>query len=159
MGLISFLIASLAGAGAMYFLDPKAGSRRRSLLRDQVVKISNTASELAEDFADMATDKAQGTVAEASRHLEQESVSNETLVARVRSEMGRYVSHPQAVDVTATSGVVTLKGNILSNEVQPFVSKVYTIPGVRHVENRLQVHESADNIPDLQGGVTRTELQ
>jgi osmotically-inducible protein OsmY len=159
MGLLPFLIASIVGAGAMYYLDPNTGARRRSLLRDQLVKFSNTASERAENFSERAGDKVQGAVAEASRHLEHERVPNETLVARVRSEMGRYVSHPHAVDVTANSGVVTLTGNILSQEVQPFVSKVYTIPGVNHVDNRLQVHENVEGVPDVQGGVTRTELQ
>jgi hypothetical protein len=72
--------------------------------------------------------------------------------------MGRYISHPHAVEVTAYAGVVTLTGNVLAHEVQPFIASVKSIPGVRRVENQLEAHEDAGNIPDLQGGKTRTEL-
>lgn len=158
MGVVTLLTGGLAGAALMYFFDPNMGRRRRALLRDQMVKLRNTTSSHAEVFAEQAAGRARGAVADTGRHLAFEEVSDETLVARVRSEMGRYVSHPRAVEVTAEGGVVTLTGNILALEVQPFVAKVKTMPGVRHVDNRLQVHESAGNIPDLQGGTTRTEL-
>ena len=52
----------------------------------------------------------------------------------------------------------TLTGNILSQEVQPFVAKVKSMSGVQRVENYLQMHEDAGNIPDLQGGRTRPEM-
>lgn len=158
MGMVSLLTGGFAGAALMYFFDPNMGRRRRALLRDQMVKLRNTASDRAEVLVEQTTDRARGAVAETARHLVPEDVSDETLVARVRSEMGRYVSHPRAVEVTADEGVVTLTGNILAREVQPFVAKVKTMPGVRRVDNRLQVHQEAGNIPDLQGGTTRTEL-
>jgi hypothetical protein len=73
--------------------------------------------------------------------------------------MGRYTSHPSAIEVMANNGRITLRGNILATEVQPIVSAVKTVPGVKRVENQLQVHEKAANIPDLQGGRTPTELR
>lgn len=158
MNKVSFLIASLTGAGLMYLLDPKTGRRRRSLLRDQLVKLSNTLSDQAEMLAEQTADRTRGVAAETMRQFSPDDVSDETLVARVRAEMGRYVSHPGAVEVTARMGVVTLTGHILAKEMQPFVGAVQAVLGVRRVENNLQVHEDAGNIPDLQGGKTRTEM-
>lgn len=153
----------LAGAGLMYFLDPKSGKRRRALLRDQWVKLQTTTADQVTEGVDVLAEntanKARGVVAETTRQFKSEDVDDETLVARVRSEMGRYVSHPGAIEVTADAGIVTLSGNILTPELQPFVSTVKSMSGVVRVENRLQAHEEAGNIPDLQGGKTRPELR
>src|SRR5690606_13506195 len=92
----------LAGAGLMYFLDPKRGKRRRALLRDQWVKLQTTTANQVTDggnvLAENTANKARGVVAETARHFKSEDVDDETLVARVRSEMGRYVSHPGAIE-------------------------------------------------------------
>jgi osmotically-inducible protein OsmY len=157
MGFVSFLFTALTGAAAMYLLDPQSG-RRRAMLRDQINGMQGSSTDRVEALAENVVDRARGSATEVAHRFASEEVSDETLVARVRSDMGRYVSHPGAVDVRASGGFVTLEGNILANEVQPFVAKVKTIPGVRGVENRLQVHQEASNISDLQGGVTRTEL-
>jgi osmotically-inducible protein OsmY len=143
----------------MYFLDPRTGKRRRALLRDQAVKLKHTAEDQADDLSHYSVDKARGAVHETSRRLRTEDVADDTLVARVRSAMGRYTSHPSAIEVMANNGRITLRGNILATEVQPIVSAVKTVPGVKRVENQLQVHEKAANIPDLQGGRTPTELR
>lgn len=157
MGLITLLIGSLAGAGLMFFIDPQQGKRRRALLRDQFVKLQNTASEQIEATTEMTADRVRGAVAETKKRISPEEVSDETLVAQIRSEMGRYVSHPGSVEVTASNGVVTLTGDILASELEPFVAKVKSMPSVSEVDNRLQAHETAASKPNLQGGKTRTE--
>ncbi len=159
MNKLTLLLAALGGAGLMYLLDPQMGRRRRALLRDQVTKLENEKSERAEVLMETAADKARGAVAETARQFTWEDVSDGTLIARVRSEMGRYVSHPKAIEVTVNDGRVTLTGNILAEEVQPFVAAVKRLPSVKGVDNQLQVLDEAGNIPDLQGGKTRTELR
>ena len=159
MGLLTLVLGGIAGAGLMYLLDPNTGKRRRALLRDQLEHLQNTMPEQMETLKTRTGDKARGAVAETKRQFEPDEVSNETLVARVRSEMGRYVSHPGAVIVKANEGEVTLTGNILTAEVQPFVAAVKSLPGVRRVNNHLHEHTEAGNVPDLQGGETRTELR
>jgi osmotically-inducible protein OsmY len=159
MSIVSRLVSILTGAGLMYFFDPQAGKRRRALLRDQFTGVQHSAAERAEAVAKHSADKARGAVIETVHHFASEDVSDEVLVARVRAEMGRHVSHPGAVEVTADAGVVTLSGNILVPEVQPFVAKARSIPGVRQVRNQLQVNDDAGNISDLQSGKTRTELR
>jgi uncharacterized membrane protein len=78
-------------------------------------------------------------------------VDDTTLVARVRSQMGRAVTHPHAIEVTAHQGYVTLRGPILAREVPRLLQRVQSVRGVRAVDNQLDVHQQADNIPGLQG--------
>ena len=159
MGIFAAVIGTLIGAGAMYLLDPRMGRQRRALLRDQMTKLSNRVPDQIETMADYKAGKARGVVAETARHLRSEELSDETLVARIRAELGRYVSHPGAIEVNVSNGVVTLSGNILSHEAQPFVAKVKSMSGVQGVDNRLQMHAEGSNIPDLQGGRTRPEFR
>ncbi len=98
--------------------------------------------------------RAQG-LAFRARHLwEHRPVSDDVLVERIRAEMGRRVSHPHAIHVAVHDGHVTLEGPILSQEVQALVRRMRRFPGVRGVENRLEVHTPADDVPELRGGVT-----
>jgi uncharacterized membrane protein len=84
-----------------------------------------------------------------------EHVSDEVLVQRVRARLGRVVSHPHAIAVTAEHGRVTLSGPIFMPEVDPLLKCVYTVRGVAGVENHLEAHEEAGNIAALQGGTPR----
>jgi osmotically-inducible protein OsmY len=150
--MIGVILAVLGGAGLMYFLDPDAGRRRRALVRDQIVKARHQIEEKTEAAQKQAANKAQGVVAETQSHLRQQpEVDDYTLAARVRSEMGRVVSHSRAIDASVYQGRVTLRGNILADEVDRLMSTVRAVPGVREVDNQLQVHTEPGNIPDLQG--------
>lgn len=73
------------------------------------------------------------------------------LVARVRSKVGRAVTHPSSIEVTATQGRVTLHGPILAREVERLMEMVQSVRGVQAVDNQLDMHQQADNIPGLQG--------
>jgi uncharacterized membrane protein len=77
------------------------------------------------------------------------------IVARVRTVLGRLVSHPSAIDVTSELGRVTLSGSILSDEADDLLAAVRGVRGVEDVEDRLELHATADGIPALQGGVHR----
>src|SRR5262249_34570433 len=81
-----------------------------------------------------------------------EHVSEHVLVERVRSKLGRYVSHVHAIMVTARDGRVTLSGPILAQEMNDLISGVCSVRGVTDVENRLEVHKEAGDFPALQGG-------
>jgi len=83
-------------------------------------------------------------------------VSDEVLVERVRSKMGRIVSHPHAIGVSAYDGRVTLSGPILTKEVNKLIVCASSIPGVTGVENMLEAHENAGDVPGLQGGHSRS---
>ena len=61
----------------------------------------------------------------------------------MRSRIGRVVSHPHAIRVTARAGRVTLRGPILAEEVDELLACVSAVQGVTGVENWLEVHERA----------------
>jgi uncharacterized membrane protein len=98
--------------------------------------------------------RARGLAAEASARLNHEPVDDDVLSARVRSRIGRLVSHPGLLGVTARSGRLTLDGPILADEVEALLAAVGRVRGVASVDNRLEVHREAD-APALQGGVHR----
>jgi uncharacterized membrane protein len=83
------------------------------------------------------------------------NVDDRRLAARVRSALGRFVSHPHAVEVAAHDGRVTLSGRILQHELDGLLQAVARVPGVCAVENHLEAHREPGNIPDLQGGRCR----
>jgi uncharacterized membrane protein len=99
------------------------------------------------------SNRASGLVAETrSRMTRGDEASDDVLIERVRSKMGRVASHTKAIGVTANSGRVTLSGPILECEVNDLLRCVSSVRGVTEVDNDLQVHRLPDNVPELQGG-------
>jgi len=143
------------GAGLMYYLDLDLGRRRRAQVRDQLVHLLNQAdSALGVVMRDLGH-RAEGVRAELGSLLRSRQDSDRVLAERVRSKVGRSVSHPGALDVTARAGRVTLSGPILAHEVDCLLRTVSSVPGVCGVDERLEVHEQAGDIPALQGGTER----
>jgi uncharacterized membrane protein len=143
----------------MYFLDPDRGARRRALVRDKGVHALHRTVNLVDKAARDLTYRTHGLVAEARTAAHHVAVSDDVLVQRVRSRMGRAVSHPHAVEVSAADGRVTLHGPVLAGEAEPLLAAVERVPGVTSVDDRLEVHTRDQAIPALQGerrGGTRT---
>ena len=65
---------------------------------------------LTATFSGEAQGRAYGVWAEGSHLIKHEEVSDEVLTARVRSKLGRAVSHPHAIQVMAKDGHVSLAG-------------------------------------------------
>jgi uncharacterized membrane protein len=143
------------GAGLMYFLDPNLGRRRRALARDQVVSALSRVDDCLDATVRDLTHRAEGLAASARSLFAAGRAPDEVLVERVRAKIGRYVSHPGSIEVTAHNGRVMLRGPVLAREVDRLLSAVAAVPGVAGVENRLEVHEQAGNVPGLQGGRRR----
>lgn len=151
---ITTLIGSLGlGAGAMYLLDPDRGKRRRADVGNKVRHVVNkTDDAIGKTSRDLAN-RINGIVAEASSLIRAGGqVSNEVLVARVRSKLGRVVSHPSSIEVAAADGHVTLRGPVLESEKEQLLKRVAAVKGVIGVEDRLEVHEEPGNVSGLQGG-------
>jgi osmotically-inducible protein OsmY len=137
-----FVLGLFAGALAMYLLDPDRGRRRRALLRDQVVHGAHELEDFGESISGRARDlrnRARGRVVEARSRLHEEEVGDQVLQARVRSELGRVVSDPGAVEVSSAGGVVTLGGRVPHNEAARLLAQVSAVRGVWEVVNRLEV--------------------
>ena len=142
------------GAGLMYFLDPARGARRRALMRDRLTHASKVAGEAGGTTGRDVAHRAAGLAARVRGRLERGAVDDRVLLARVRSQLGRVVSHPRAIEVAVTDGIVTLRGPILMDEVSPLLSAVEGVRGVRDIVNHLEEHHDAAHVPALQGGRT-----
>lgn len=146
------------GAGLMYFLDPQYGTRRRALVRDQAVSLVHRSDEFIEKAARDVRNRARGLVAETTgRFSDRKGVHDWVLEERVRASIGRLSRHPGSIEVSASEGHVTLSGPILREEVDRVVSGAHRTRGVKEVTNHLQVHESAQDHPGLQGFAQRPE--
>jgi uncharacterized membrane protein len=139
------------GAGLMYFLDPEAGRRRRARLHDRTTAAARrTRTAVAAAGRDLGN-RLTGLAAEARARLTPEEVPDSTLAERVRAELGRCVHNTGALDVTAREGQVTLRGPILTRELEPALACAAGVRGVRGVTNALEVHDHPDGVPALQG--------
>ena len=151
------LLAAGAGVLVMYLLDPQQGRRRTALARDRLTRLARITSDFADASLRDLGQRSTGLSAELRGLLRPDTTSDEVLVDRVRSRIGRLTSHPHAVKVAAAAGGVTLSGPVLADEEGQLLQGVRSVRGVRRVENRLDVHRSADGIPALQGGTARPE--
>jgi hypothetical protein len=146
------LVGVALGATAMFLLDPVQGRRRRALLRDRVVAGSNDVREFAEAAGRDTTHRTRGLVATMYGWFARGEVSDEGLARRVRAKLGRFVSHPRTIDVSASQGHVTLTGPVLAREHGGLIGAVRSVRGVKEVEDRLAVYQDPRGISALQGG-------
>lgn len=100
--------------------------------------------------------RSEGVVARIRSVFVRDNADDTVLAERVRTCLGRVVSHPGAIDVTVTDGRVTLSGPVLASEHQSLLRAVKAVRGVMEVEDQLAVHERANGISALQGGRPRT---
>jgi uncharacterized membrane protein len=154
---IGILGGTTLGAAAMYLLDPVAGRRRRAVARDKLVRAANTTGCALDAAGRDLANRVRGIVAEAGCALRNEPVTDEQLTARLRSALGRVVSHPSSIEVSVRDGNVTLRGPVLESEAGHLLRCVARTRGVHEVDNQLEVHETAANVPGLQGGAGRRE--
>jgi gas vesicle protein len=150
------LLGAGLGAAAMFLLDPARGKRRRTLVRDKLTWATRKTGDCIEVTTRDVTNRTRGLISEIKSRISSEQPDDSVLVDRVRSKLGRVVSHPAAIHVTAQNGTVTLSGPVLVDEVPHLLSCVKWTAGVQDVNNNLDVHEEAENHPALQGGRERT---
>jgi hypothetical protein len=101
-----------AGAGLMFLLDPDRGGRRRGFIGDKALHAAKFFGNRVDRRSHDAANRAQGLVAETSARVAKETLPDEVLVERVRSKIGRVVTHPVGYprDRRARSGRVARRG-------------------------------------------------
>jgi osmotically-inducible protein OsmY len=139
----------ILGAGAMYLLDPDRGARRRSLLRDQFVHAGHKIGDGMAATARDTRNRAVGVAASLRSRFKAEDVDDAVLHERVRSAIGRVVSHPGAITVSAYEGRVTLSGHVLAHEADELIRQVRHVRGVSEARNELQIHEDMVRLKSL----------
>jgi osmotically-inducible protein OsmY len=134
------------GAGLTYLLDPDRGGRRRALVRDQLVHAEHELEDRTRAGVRHARNRATGLAHEAQARLVERDVDDRVLEERVRSEIGRDLTNPSAVEVLASGGRVTLAGSIPADEVQDVIRKTRSVRGVEQVDNRFDVPAHPDDM-------------
>jgi uncharacterized membrane protein len=158
---LGFLVGIGSGAALMYVFDPISGTRRRSIARGKLqhaeVALSHELDKARRDI----THRGRGLVARSfwslwARAFQRTPVDGDKLIARVRSELGRLVSHPRAIQVSTAAGWIILNGQVLEHEADNLLRRIGKVQGVRGIEDRLERYTTADNVPSLQGSTFRS---
>lgn len=145
------------GAGLMYLLDPERGRQRRSKAGSKASHALHAGGDaLGRASRDLAN-RGRGVVARAGSRLRPDHAEDRVVEDRVRSRLGRVVSHPHAIEVLAIDGEVTVAGDVLASEAGPLLAAVRSVRGVRKVDDQLRVHDGPEEVSSLQGGVDRLD--
>ena len=150
------LSGAVLGASAMYLMDPRTGARRRALLRDQVVRATHKTGGALDALGRDAANRARGLAAETRSRMRADSSNARKLQERVRAELGRVLSHPQAIDVyVSADGCVCLTGPVLMEEADSAISAIQSVKGVQEVDDRLERYATTEHAPSLQADLTQ----
>lgn len=149
--------ATMASAGAltMYFLDPDRGRRRRVLAKDCAVHAAYLMKRSLRRLRRDSMNRLEGVVAESKRPFRHEELSDETLTARIRTMLGRVVSHAHAIEVKCKEGCVELHGSVMTWELERLRREIEMVRGVRDLSSLLHTTEDAQEIPGPAGGTAR----
>jgi osmotically-inducible protein OsmY len=140
---IGYIIAGLAGAALMFFLDPDRGKRRRAMARDRTAGTVRRAGDVSERLQRRAVSDAYG-VSQKLAHPEtaQETPANDAVLAqKVMTELFRDQRIPKgSINVNAQHGVVQLRGQVEHPEdILEIEGRVRRIAGVADVENLMHL--------------------
>lgn len=151
----SLLSGIAIGAAVALILEPSRGGRRRALVRDKMARVGRATGEIVDTTVRDLANRTRGFVCETRGWLSEGTVDDARLLKRVRARLGRAVSHPRAIQVAVQEGQVILRGPIFAAEVQGLLSAIARVRGVQSVLNQLDAHDSAENVPALQGSDRR----
>ncbi len=146
---LALLIGAGLGAALMFILDPARGGRRRALVRDMSLKMLRRGSEAIQERTGDLNNRLTGAVAEL-RGRRASQPTDLQLEERVRAELGHKVEHAKAIEVIAEEGKVTLRGDVLREELDDVLGAVRGVHGVRDVRSEMQVRTTPGDIPALQ---------
>ena len=152
-------LAMIAGAAfggvMMYLADPNRGNSRRASVRQKMAHRVREFGCVTDKGVRDLRNRTRGILAEAWSSIKTERVPDEVLMDRVRAKIGRAVSHPSEIEVTAKNGTIALYGPVLENEMDHLIAAAHSVRGVHSIENRLEPHQPGDNIPGLEGNSRR----
>ena len=143
------------GAMLMYLADPNRGTSRRASLRQMIAHRVREFGWVADKGVRDLRNRTRGLLAEAWASTKTGSASDEVLIDRVRAKIGRAVSHPSEIEVTAKNGTIALYGPVLEQEIAHLIAAAHSVRGVHIIENRLEPHKPGEKIPGLQGNSRR----
>jgi len=149
----TLLSGAILGATAMYIFDSQQGNRRRALARDKMIRAVHLLGRFARRQAKDTANRALGHLAEIRSSVRDHSagVDDETLVSRVRAQLGHVVAHPGSLEVTARDGHVIISGPVLRRDIERMCDRLNKTRGVRDFDLQVEAHDSPQGVPGLQG--------
>jgi uncharacterized membrane protein len=146
------MLMSGAGIGAalMYMLDPDRGKRRRAIVRDKARHLATEANQAIGKTSRDLNNRITGLFADAQSLFACDEAPDQVIVARVRTKLGRVVSHPGLISVSAADGRVTLSGFVREEERGRAVEGAMSVRGVEDVEDLLEPVEEPEAAPESQ---------
>ena len=147
---IALLVGAGLGAALMFILDPGRGARRRALVRDKTGRLLRRSGRVIHDRGEDIKNRIGGSAAEI-RARGSDPPTDHQLEERVRAELGHQVEHARAIEVFAEDGEVTLRGNVLRDELDDVLTTVRRVNGVQEVRSEMQIRSDPGDIPSLQG--------
>ena len=150
------VVASFAaGAAFMYYLDPVAGRRRRSLVRDQAVSVRHDAERYARTKSKRAGDHVQGALAKTRAKIAPRPVDDEQLRERIRAKLGHVIDRPSALEVDVRGGQVVLSGDVRNPEMEVAVETISKMHGVHAIVTHLTPHAGGEAPSDMRESPSR----
>jgi uncharacterized membrane protein len=147
--------AATIGGLMVYFLDPEMGRTRRAMWKDKGARLVREADRAIGKASRDLSNRARGAVAEARSLVPGRGVSDEVLVEQIRSRIGRAVSFPHFVEVTARNANVMLRGSVLRSEVNDLLNAVSSVRNVSSVRDELKTYSEPHDIPGVRDAEPR----
>lgn len=135
-----------AGAGLMYLLDPVRGGERRAALRS---RLAHAAGALQSTLAHASEDT--GLLEWARRLLHPGRLSDEQLLARVRTVLSCITPHAGDITLQARHGAVTVGGEVPFEEIDKILTCIAATRGVQKVQSQIDTAPSANPVSAQHG--------
>jgi osmotically-inducible protein OsmY len=140
--LLRIAAAAATGALVMYFMDPERGTRRRALVRGKAAAAGQDVGDFARTGSRHVANRARGVIARARDRFAGEELSDDRVQARIRSQLGRLVGRPHAVEVQVNDGRVVLSGTARADEIDGLLEAVAAMRGVEAVDSRISAGDT-----------------
>jgi hypothetical protein len=141
----TLLIAAVAGAAAMFFLEPRSGRRRRALARDKARHYARLVPSAFGRLGRRMAGPMHGAAHEAAARMHWYVAPpvpdrDQFIKERVESELGHARELPlSALNFDAADGVVRVRGTVPdAATAQDIIARVAKVTGVRAAESRMQ---------------------
>ena len=125
---LSLLVGAGLGAWLMFVLNP---ARRKAPIRNKAVR-ALAMERLTVQSTEPVVEPLTGVRAEIMARKSPPPTDLQ-LEKRVRSELGHHIEHGWTIEVIAEDGFVTLRGNVLQDQLEDAVSTARDVHGVRKV--------------------------
>ena len=143
--LATMALGAVAGAAALYLLDPRSGRRRRAMLGDRIGATARRGARRLERVTRYAGSTIASTRERVTGRMRDdgdwEYVDDATITDRVESQVFRDQDLPKGeLNIDTVGGVVMIRGEVerpdIMNEI---VARTWRVEGVKDVRNLMHL--------------------